>query len=345
MRRIFGGLTLAACICAAAGAQGVGERPASVADYAKPIAYPHADEAQVRLHFNRARAIAKDDLYVYFDTLCIQDQIYKERTNNAQYLGLIPAQRVFDELYYVGQMMVGAWALKTRDGIILFDALNNKDEAREIVVAGLHQMGLRPEDVKYVVITHGHGDHYGGARYFRDTYGSRLVASAEDWAFMAKPSRISAIRLFDPAPQPGPGDIVVKDGDTLKLGEAVVRFALTPGHTPGTLSSMFDVHDNGVRHVAGFYGGIGLPAAADARHQQIASLTRWMDITRIARVDAQIGNHPLHFDGPARLEVLKYRAAGAPNPFVIGGPVYQRYIALQRECVKLALARAGEATP
>jgi len=329
---------------ASAMAQPANDRPA-VSSYAKPIAYPNANEAAVAQHFNKARKIAGSDLYTFFDTLCIQDQVYRQRTNGAQYEGLIPSQRVFDNLYYVGQMSVSAWAVKTRDGIILIDALNNADEAREIIVRGMMDVGLDPKDIKYVIITHSHGDHYGGAQYFKDTYGAKLVASAEDWDVMGKPTNFDRIRKFDSAPKKGPDDLTVGDGQTLSLGGEVIHFALTPAHTPGTLSLYFKVTDNGVSHIAGLYGGIGMPRTDDLKQLQLKSMTHWMDVAKAAHVDAQIGNHPLHFNGPARLDLLKYRQPAATNPFVLGNATYERFMDLQRECVKLSLARDGISSP
>ena len=322
-------------------AQAVQTRP-PIAEYARPLEYPHADEAAVAQHFDKAKRIAGDDLYTFFNSLCIQDQLYKLRTTGAQYNGIIPPQMVFDDLYYVGQMAVSAWVLNTSDGLILFDGLDNAGEAAGIVEAGMVKLGLDPRRVKYVVITHAHADHYGGAQYFKDRYGSVLVASSEDWAEMAKPSVMDRNPLFDHAPSRGGKDIAVDDGSSLRLGNRTVHFALTPGHTPGTLSIWFEVRDKGAAHRVGLYGGIGMPRNVAAQRQQIGSLTHWLEVTQAAGVDAQIGNHPLHFDGPARLELLKYRTRGEPNPFVMGADGYQRYIQLQRECVKLQLAREGE---
>jgi metallo-beta-lactamase class B len=236
-------------------------------------------------------------------------------------------------------MSVSAWALNTRDGIIIIDSLNNADEARDIIVPGLRSVGLDPANIKFVIITHSHADHYGGAQYLKDTYGAKLIASAADWDVMAKPSPFSGRKLFDPPPKRGPDDITVSDMQSLTLGGEEVHFALTPAHTPGTLSVYFNVTDNGVPHVAGMYGGIGMPRTDDLKREQILSMAHWKDVTDHAGVDAQIGNHPLHFDGPARLEVLKYRRPGEQNPFVIGQSAYGRFMAMMTECVKTSLAR------
>src|SRR6187551_3580502 len=88
--------------------------------------------------------------------------------------------KVFDNLYYVGQRNVSAWALTTSDGIILLDAIWDYSVEDE-VVGGLKKLGLDPARIKYVVVTHGHGDHAGGAKLLQERYGSRLVMSAADY--------------------------------------------------------------------------------------------------------------------------------------------------------------------
>jgi metallo-beta-lactamase class B len=52
--------------------------------------------------------------------------------------------RAFDQLYYVGNVFVGSWVLVTDGGIILWDAMDNADEAEHIVEAGIRTLGLDP---------------------------------------------------------------------------------------------------------------------------------------------------------------------------------------------------------
>ena len=343
-RRIRGQLAataIALAISSAAGQRGLVRVPLS--SYSTPVAYPNENKAAVAAHFNRARKIAGDDLFTFFDTLCIQDQVYKQRVLAIQYEGFVPAQEVFDNLYYVGQMSVSAWAIKTPAGIILIDSLNNADEARQIIVPGLVSMGLDPKEIKYLILTHSHSDHYGGAQYLKDTYNLKVIASAADWDAMEKiePAKVKAKHQYDAPPKRTEDDIIVADGQVLSLGGEDIHFALTPGHSPGTLSLYFRVTDNGVAHIAGMYGGLGTPLTNDLKQMQIRSITHWMDVTNTAGVDVEIGNHPVQFDGPARFELLKYREQGEQNPFVLGPGNYQRFMDLQRECVKLALARDG----
>jgi len=82
--------------------------------------------------------------------------------------------------YYIATSWVSAWALKTSDGIILIDALNNTREARELIEGALVKLDLAPAQIKFVVVTHGHGDHYGGAGYLVQKYQARVIASEAD---------------------------------------------------------------------------------------------------------------------------------------------------------------------
>jgi metallo-beta-lactamase class B len=315
--------------------------PLPVKDYAKPLDFPKEDKAEAARHFNAARKLAGEDLFVDFAHRCILDARYKQRTQGEQYNGLVEPFAAFDDLFSIGQMAVSAWALKTRDGIVLFDALNNVDEAREILVPNLRRLGLDPADVKYIVLSHSHGDHYGGAAYFQQTFGTRVIASAEDWAEMESPDRLKVPGWGDPPRR----DIAVTDGQTITVGDTPLRFFVTPGHTVGTLSTIFPVHEQGRRHLVGFYGGLGLPWTPALRASQVRSLARWVEITSKAGVDSQIGNHPLHYEALERLEMLRYREPGQSTPFLVGQDRYRRYMQIQSECTRLWIARNGESQP
>ena len=76
-------------------------------------------------------------------------------------------QRVFDNLYFVGQTEFSAWAITTTQGIILLDAIFDYSVEAE-VDEGLRKLGLNPADIKYVVISHAHGDHAAGAKFLQD---------------------------------------------------------------------------------------------------------------------------------------------------------------------------------
>ena len=88
--------------------------------------------------------------------------------------------KVFDNLYFVGQSEFSAWAVKTSAGIILVDTIFDYSVEDE-VVGGLKKLGLDPAQIKYAIVSHGHGDHSGGAKYLQDHFGTRIILSAADW--------------------------------------------------------------------------------------------------------------------------------------------------------------------
>src|SRR5262252_9873142 len=136
--------------------------------------------------------------------------------------------KVFDNLYFVGSKIHSAWALTSSEGIILIDTVYDYN-SEEAIVGGMKKLGLDPATVKYVIISHAHGDHVGGAKLMQDRFGSRIVMGGPDWDMIEQ----SQHRFPDGKPR---RDIVATDGQKVTLGDGSVTIVATPGHTPGTLS-------------------------------------------------------------------------------------------------------------
>src|SRR5256885_16080195 len=88
--------------------------------------------------------------------------------------------KVFDNLYWVGQTEYSSWAVTTSDGIIIVDAIYDYSVEDEIV-NGLKKLGLDPTTIKYVIVSHGHSDHAGGAKYLQEHFAAHVIMSAADW--------------------------------------------------------------------------------------------------------------------------------------------------------------------
>jgi len=73
----------------------------------------------------------------------------------------------------------------TSEGIILIDSLLRLLRRRTIA-NGLKKLSLDPARVKYVLVIHGHGDHYLGSKFLQDRYGAHIILSQADWDLMAK---------------------------------------------------------------------------------------------------------------------------------------------------------------
>jgi metallo-beta-lactamase superfamily protein len=80
--------------------------------------------------------------------------------------------QVFDNLYMLTTKANSAWAVKTSAGIILIDTLFGY-AAQDEIVDGMKKLGLDPADIKYVIVSHAHGDHDGSVKFLQDTYNQK----------------------------------------------------------------------------------------------------------------------------------------------------------------------------
>ena len=105
------------------------------------------------------------------------------------------------------------------------------------MVEGLARLELNPRDIKYVLISHAHGDHDQGAALLQSRYGAKVVMGAADWdSTLQRPATAAG-----GVPK---RDIVVEpEGRKVTLGDTTVDVIATPGHTPGRLSFIFPVKD------------------------------------------------------------------------------------------------------
>lgn len=240
----------------------------------------------------------------------------------------IQPTKVFDNLYAIGDSGTTAYALTTSRGIILIDSLP-ANQTETVLLPGMKALGLDPANVKYVIVTHGHGDHSGGSFTFQERWGARVALSSVDWDGMQPAAGKGKAAANNPR-----RDIELKDGDTVKLGDVTVTAVLTPGHTPGSLGLIFPVKDGNTTHTAGMFGGtILLPARPDVPTLQtyLASIAHFKEATIKAKVDVEIQNHPL-MDDAARLTAAREHKAGTPHPWVTAD--YATYLDVMAECLR-----------
>ena len=224
--------------------------------------------------------------------------------DNPEVQRIAPFQ-VFDNLYYVGARWVSAWLLVSDQGLILFDALYG--DLTDIAINGIRELGFDPDDIRYVIVSHAHYDHIGGARRLQEEFGSVVMMTEADWNMTTEP----AVYQEYPAPI---RHLSVSDGSTLNLGRTRLRFMQTPGHTPGVLSTRFTVYDNGYPHEAFLFGGAGLNFSGVERTEiYINSIERLMQMENI---EVNIPNHPDSGEIFERYEILQDRQDGDLHPFV-----------------------------
>ena len=229
--------------------------------------------------------------------------------------------KVFDNLYFFGQSEYAVWAITTSQGIIVLDTIFDYSVEEE-VAGGMNKLGLDPANIKYAVVTHPHPDHDGGARFLQEHYGTRVIMSPADWDVLDK-------RTNGTKPK---RDIEATDGQKLTLGDTTITLYITPGHTPGTLSVIVPVKDNGTPHIAALWGGVGLNADKESVQTYIRSAQRFSGIVKQAGADIIFSNHTDWDRSKINLPILATRARGAPNPYIVGNVKALNFLKVAEEC-------------
>ena len=242
--------------------------------------------------------------------------------------------KVFDNLYFVGGKVHSAWALTTTEGIILIDTIFPYNSG-ELIIGGMQKAGLDPKNIKYVLISHAHGDHIGGAEMLQARYGARVVMGGPDWDQVAKyPNRYKTM-----APK---RDIVATNGMKITLGDTTVTIWLTPGHTPGTLSYTFTVRDRGRPVNVVYSGGTAFNFNNSRPDPGIKNFQTYIEsqqhlAARAAATGATVllSNHSEFDNAASKNRMLAWRGDG-PHPYELGADWVQRYFQVTQGCARAA---------
>jgi metallo-beta-lactamase class B len=245
--------------------------------------------------------------------------------------------KVFDNLYFVGGKVHSSWALTTKEGLILIDTIYPYN-SEELIVGGLRKLGLNPASIKYVIVSHAHGDHIGGAEMLQKEFGAQVVMGEPDWQLVEKyPNRYKTM-----APK---RNVVATDGMKITLGGQTVTVWLTPGHTPGTLSYTFTVLDGGKPVNVVYSGGTAFNFVNNTPDPGIRNFQTYIESQRKMEAKARetgatviLSNHSEFDNAVNKNRMLAGRGKG-PHPYDVGTEGVQRYFRVLQGCARAAQLR------
>lgn len=229
--------------------------------------------------------------------------------------------KVFDNVYCIGSVSVVAWVIETSDGLILIDSMWDDIDAK-LIEEGIKGFGLDPKDLKYIILSHGHGDHYGGANYLRNKYAAKVVLTKTDTDLMYNLNT----GANSPRSPKTKVDIYSKDKDVIKLGDTSITILETPGHTAGCSSFIFPVKYKGKEYTAVLWGGTGLPKEKElvAKYKESAEYFKKEALSRNALVS--LTAHLFADNGYANLEKVANLKEGEANPFIMTKAQMEKYL-------------------
>lgn len=228
----------------------------------------------------------------------------------------IEAFELCKKVYFVGSSKVSVHIIKTEKGLIMLDA--GYPDMYEQIVDSMAELKLDPKDLCAIIHTHGHIDHYGCTKRFKEISGAKTYISAIDNEILNGNRNLSGADVLGlPVPEPFNCDVLIKDGDVFDFGDVTLRCLLTPGHTEGVITCFFTVKDGDEELVAAMHGGVGINS------MELAWLNKYslpldlpyqflegLEMLRSEKVDVVLGNHPYQNDTPKMLENAK---AGKSN--------------------------------
>lgn len=228
----------------------------------------------------------------------------------AEWTTPFPAFHIAGNLYYVGSKELAAYLIVTPKGNIL---INSDMEANvPLIRQGIESLGFRFSDTKILLISHAHYDHCGGSAEIKRLTGARyMVMDADvpvveagggnDFHFSGDPSM-----YFTPTKV----DKVLRDGETVRLGAAVLTAHKTAGHTMGTTTWTMDEEEFGPSGIEGAEGrrllhvviigstslNSGYKLVGNRTYPQIASdYQHSFDVLRALPCDVFLGAHGVSF--------------------------------------------------
>jgi metallo-beta-lactamase class B len=235
---------------------------------------------------------------------------------------LIEPIKITDDLFWVGvDSSSPAHLLVTDEGLVLIDTASHTNV--DILIENIKSLGFDVRDVKHIIHSHGHFDHVGATTKIVSLSGAKTYIGARDadavmgknkrlWAGLALPENENDF-YFVP-------DVMLRDGDVVKIGQHEFRFLETPGHTLGVLSIFWNVHYKGKEYLAGMFGGAGVNALTlpyiyynerteDPTHQMLSSIEKIWD----EPVFVHLGNHP---GNNKTLQKREQQLKEGGNPFI-----------------------------
>lgn len=253
---------------------------------------------------------------------------------------------IFGNVYYVGDSWVCVHLIDTGEGLLLIDAGNCG--ATAMLIKAIYDLGFKPDDVKWIILSHGHVDHIGAANFFKNMFGTKLYMGKPDADMFKERPEFSLIQestdfmddIFEP-------DVCIQNGDELTFGNTSIKCYIVPGHTEGCVALFFNAYDGGRIKRCGYYGGFGfntltkqfLDDFGDFEHNMWDTYLKSIDSVINEHVDIFLGNHTENNKFFEKLDILNKTGS---NECFIDENEWRTYLNSKKEELKVFISNQNK---
>lgn len=163
--------------------------------------------------------------------------------------------RIVGPIYFVGTKGLGAFLFTTSEGHILMNT--GMPSSGPMIVESIRKLGFKPEDIKLMINGHAHIDHAGAFAYLKQQFGAQLAVMKDDVVAMESGDANDFKYGNDFVYPAVKVDRVLRDGDTIKMGDLLLTAYHTPGHTRGATTWIANLVVDGKAYVVAFPDGSG----------------------------------------------------------------------------------------
>jgi metallo-beta-lactamase class B len=239
-----------------------------------------------------------------------------------------PPFRIAGNLYYVGTRGLANYLITTPEGHILINS--DLESSVPLIRDGVEKLGFKFGDIKILLISHAHFDHDAGSARIKEMTGAKYMVMEPDVDVVESGGQAdfhygSNQNTLYPATTV---DRVLRDGDEVKLDDAVLVAHLTPGHTKGCTTWTMKVKDGERTYDAVIIGSVnvnpGYKLVGNAAYPQIAAdFEKTFRALKSLPCDLFLGAHGDVFD----LERKYARLGKSDKAALIDRDGYKKYVA------------------
>jgi len=177
-----------------------------------------------------------------FTSSALTAQKVKEPKTTEEWAAPYEPFRIAGNLYYVGTYDLACYLITTRQGNIL---INTGLAASDVQIKkNIETLGFKLADTRILLTTQAHYDHMGAMAAIKKSTRALLMVNEKDADVLATGgSSDYELGKYGTSFKPVKPDRLLKDGDTIRLGDMQLVMLHHPGHTKGSCSFLFTVKD------------------------------------------------------------------------------------------------------